>query len=441
VTERETRTLPRPSSSLGALSVNRFRLAVLTPAAQQRVWESTSDRCSIGSHPSNELVLDDDTVSGFHCELAMTADGAEIKDMQSRNGTFVDGLRVRSAFLRDGSLLRLGEATVRFEIAPETNRIMLSERAQFGLLSGWSPAMRSVFAILEAAATRDVTLLLQGETGTGKGAAADSVHRASKRAQGPFVVVDCSAISPTLLESELFGHEKGAFTGANERRVGALEEASGGTVFLDEIGELPLDLQPKFLRALENREVKRVGSNSYQPINVRVIAATNRDLRAEVNAGRFRSDLFYRVAVVKLTLPALRDRSEDIPLIAEQLLASFGLKEAELQTLLTPKLISRLQSNAWPGNVRELRNYLERCLVLGDVPISDPRPAPAGTKLPIDPTLPFAEARRRVLDQFEREYVEALLDLHQGKVQVAANAAGVTRVHLWRLAKRRVTPE
>jgi DNA-binding NtrC family response regulator len=353
------------------------------------------------------------------------------------NGTIVDGVGVVEGFLRGGSLLRLGRAVVRFEFSTESNRVPVSERTRFGSLVGTSVAMRSCFALMEKAAVTDSTVLLEGETGTGKSRAAQAIHQASRRKDKPFVVVDCSAIPSNLLESELFGHEKGSFTGATLRRTGAFEEASSGTIFLDEIGELPSDLQPKLLRALENREIRRVGSNAYQAVDVRIIAATNCDLRASVNGGRFRADLYFRLAVLKIEVPALRQRPEDIPAIVDGVLASLGTDPQEASLLKTPELIARLQQSAWPGNVRELRNYLERCLAFQDTqPLTESTEAPPPTSEAIDPNLPYAAARRTALDRFERAYLEALLRVNQGRVTQAAIAAEMDRVYFYRLLRK-----
>jgi two-component system response regulator GlrR len=423
-------------------AVRTFTLEVVegAPPAATRI---TTGACALGSHSSNGLVVDDATVSRFHCELVADAKGLRVRDLGSRNGTILDGVRVHDAEPKDGSLLRLGRAVVRVGLTSESLPIKLSARRQFGGLVGESPTLRATFALLERAAATTATVLLDGETGTGKGAMAEAIHVESARKDKPFVVVDCAALSPTLLDSELFGHERGAFTGADRARAGAFEEADGGTVFLDEIGELPLELQPKLLRVLENREVRRVGQNTRRPIDVRLIAATNRDLRAEVNAGRFRADLYYRLAVVKITAPPLRARPDDLPALVRAMLTAMAATPEELAALTGPDVMARLAANAWPGNVRELRNYLERSLVLqGPAPLAGAGStaaalaAPPTAALAIDPSVPYALARRRMLDGFERAYAEAVLAAHDGKVAAAARAAGIARFSFYRLLRR-----
>jgi DNA-binding NtrC family response regulator len=421
--------------------VRRLRLRVVDGAGAGRTFDSTGDKTSIGSHPLNDVLLDERTVSRFHCELLVDEKAVWVKDLGSRNGTIVDGVTVKEAALRNGSLIQLGRVGLRFELSGETNKLQLSDDPKFGSLVGGSMHARMSFALMERAAASDVTVLLEGETGTGKSQAAESIHRHSSRAEHPFLVVDCGALPPNLLESELFGHEKGAFTGAVNRRVGVFEEARGGTVFLDEIGEVPLELQPKLLRVLEAREIKRLGTNTQTPVDVRIICATNRDLRGEVNAGRFRSDLYFRVAVVKIPLPPLRQRSEDIPLIVDKLLSGLGCDARVKASLMEPSFVAQLQRTVWPGNIRELRNHLERCVVLQETLLpgqgedEGSQPSSEGG-LAIDARVPYPEARRRALDSFEREYVGKLLQLHGGKVSQAAASADIDRVHLYRLIKR-----
>jgi transcriptional regulator with PAS, ATPase and Fis domain len=415
--------------------VRRFRLVGIEGGFAGQTWESPADRCSLGSHQSNDLVVNDTSVSRFHCELRADHEGVRIRDLGSSNGTIVDGMQVVEAWLRHGSHVRVGRTTLQFELATETNRLPIAAEREFGSLVGASALMRSTFALLQRAAASDVTVLIEGETGTGKEGAAESIHAASTRRDQPFLVLDCSAIPVNLLESELFGHEKGAFTGAASRRLGIFEAAHEGTVFLDEIGELPSDLQPKLLRVLERREIRRLGSNAHQAVDVRVVAATNRDLRSEVNAGRFRADIYFRLAVLKISMPPLRERPEDIPILVERIVDSLTTDLPTRERLLEPHFLARLSRCAWPGNVRELRNFLERCLVLDEQLLPGERAGSAGTDT-IDPTVSYAEARRRALDSFERRYLDALLRHHGGRVASAARAAGIDRVYLYRLLHR-----
>ncbi len=305
----------------------------------------------------------------------------------------------------------------------------------FGEMVGNSAVMRATFALLERAAGCDSTILLQGETGTGKEVAARGIHDTSARSSASFIFVDCAAIPAELMESELFGHERGAFTGAAERRVGAFEEASVGTIFLDEIGELPLGMQSKLLHVLERRQVRRIGSNRQIPIDVRVIAASNRDLYAEVSGGRFRSDLYFRLAVIKVLLPPLRDRPEDVgPLVARFLQGLAATAEC-IATLGNPEQIARLARGAWPGNARELRNHIEASMACGGcLPIIERSEIIAGPPQADDLTLP--EARRRALDDFERAFVASLMIRHGGKVDLVARAAGVHRSYIYRILQR-----
>jgi DNA-binding NtrC family response regulator len=427
----DTRTMPLADGEPAPLEVRRFHLTVVEGASAGRNWESSADRCSIGSHPSNDLVLEDPSVSRFHCELHIDARGVRVRDLGSRNGTVVDGIRVIEAFLRPRSVLKLGRCAITFQLRADRVALPLSSRSELGALVGTSVAMRTAFALLERAAASDATVLIEGETGTGKEGAAEAIHLGSARAPGPFVVVDCGAIPPALLENELFGHEKGAFTGASERRPGAFEEAAGGTIFLDEVGELPADLQPKLLRALERKEIRPLGGGQLRAVDVRIVAATNRDLRTLVNDGRFRSDLYFRLAVVKISMPPLNARLEDIPILVDRLLARLAPRPDVRDKLRSPALLADLQRASWPGNVRELRNYLERCVVFEQALPTSEAPAAAPSA-----DLSYAEARRLALDEFERRFLDKLLARHQGHVTQAAEAAGMDRVHLHRLMRR-----
>jgi transcriptional regulator with GAF, ATPase, and Fis domain len=392
----------------------------------------------IGSAPSSTLQLGDPTVSRLHCEVAVR-DRIMIRDCGSTNGTFVDGVRVLEAQLTAGAMLRVGATTLRVDLLDEPGFVELSARSSFGELIGASPEMRGVYAVLEKVAGSDATVLIEGETGTGKELAARALHDASGRAAGPFIAVDCGAIPENLIESELFGHVRGAFTGASADRRGAFEEAHGGTLFFDEIGELPLGLQPKLLRALETREVRRVGASRAHPVDVRVVAATNRSLARSVNTGTFREDLYYRLAVIEIEMPPLRARREDIPALARHFHERFsGSSDA-----LPEGLANALCQRAWPGNVRELRNFVQRAVSLGWQPPAEPADAGGAGSRPLpDPQalvpleLPLKEARLAWMEQFESVYVRALLEKTGGNVTRAAALAGVNRRFLQRLMAR-----
>ncbi|MEO8704474.1 MAG: sigma 54-interacting transcriptional regulator [Kofleriaceae bacterium] len=392
-----------------------------------------AERVVVGADPRADLVINDPAMSRFHCELTITGGACVVRDLGSRNGTMVDRVPIIEAPLRDGALLALGRTELRFELSTRQREILLSPHDRFGRLRGSSIAMRTVYPLLEAAAAANTTVLLQGESGTGKDLAAESLHLESARRDGPFVVVDCGAIPANLLEVELFGHEAGAFTGATTGRAGAFEAAAGGTVLLDEIGELALDLQPKLLRVLDRHEIQRIGGTQRIPVDVRVLAATNRNLKQEVNARRFRSDLYFRLAVLVVTMPPLRDRVSDLPMLVEAILGDIGDRDSPIAlSLRGGELLPELLRHAWPGNVRELRNYVESCIVRQE---STPMQASA-TEPTIDITQSLRAIRERWVRHIERRYLEALLAHHHNNVSAAARAAGVDRVHMHRLLAR-----
>jgi DNA-binding NtrC family response regulator len=394
----------------------------------------------VGSAPGNHLALSDATVSRVHCELRAEADAVLVKDCDSTNGTVVEGVRVREGEVKPGTAVRVGNSVFRIEAAEGASFLPLSESTSFGELVGTSLEMRRVYAVLERIAGTAATLLIEGETGTGKDVAARSLHAASRRADGPFVPVDCGAIPENLVESELFGHVRGAFSGAVNDRKGVFEEAHGGTLFLDEIGEMPLSVQPKLLRAIETRSIRRVGGNSERPIDVRIVAATNRSLAAAANAGTFREDLYYRLAVVEVKLPPLRARGDDIALLARHFHARFAGAEATLPH----SFLQMLGTRAWPGNVRELRNFMERSVSLGF--ITEPNAHLGSRQVPAVPDaalksivpldLPLKDARQAWTESFESIYVRALLERTSGNVTRAAELAGVNRRFLQRLMAR-----
>jgi len=424
------------SSAVPRAVVRECRLTAVDGEHEAAPFLFAAERMVIGADPKADLVIADPAMSRFHCEIRITDGAAVVRDLGSRNGTLVDRVPVIEAPLRDGALLALGRTQLRFNIGTRHVEIPLSPRERFGRLIGRSLPMRAMFAVLEAIAASPSTVLLQGESGTGKDLAAESLHHESPRRDGPFVVVDCGAIPANLLEAELFGFEAGAFTGATAQRIGAFEAATGGTLMLDEIGELALDLQPKLLRAIERHEIQRIGGTQRIAVDVRIIAATNRNLKAEVNARRFRPDLYFRLAVVVVTLPPLRDRAPDLPLLVDAILDDLAPGDSAMaRALRGGELLPELLRHAWPGNIRELRNYIEACLVRQEHQEHATAPATAAEPT-IDVAQPLRVVRERWLRHVERRYLEQLLVIHGNNVSAAARAAGIDRVHLHRLLAR-----
>ena len=398
----------------------------------------------IGTDAACQLVLTDSAVSRQHAVISWVSGQIVVKDLGSRNGIFLGGARVLEAAVPLGAVLTLGNSALAIQPRFYMREVMPSSARQFGELFGESLGMRELFAIMERVAPTEVTVLIEGESGTGKELAARAIHHASARAAKPYVVFDCAAIPRELAESELFGHRRGAFTGAVEDREGAFHRADGGTICLDEIGELPLDLQPKLLRVLETGEVRAVGDDVVRRVDVRVLASTNRELGAEARRGAFRSDLLYRLEVVKLRMPPLRARPEDIG----------GLASRLLQGRLGPgdeiggENLNRLISYSWPGNVRELRNALDRAVALAPRPtrfahlVLNLGPAPKapltiGASYPgVASNVAYKEAKRQLLASFDHAYVEALLARHRGNISAAATAAGLSRKAMYDLIRR-----
>lgn len=440
------------------LHLNRVKLVVEDRGAGVREFIFDQQDISLGSAEDNDVVIHDSRVSRYHCRITCEPSGFVVKDLDSTNGTFVGRVRVREAYLKSGCTLSLGGVEVKFQVFGERVEVTPSARDSFGAVVGRSRRMREVFAILERIAPTNATVVIEGETGSGKEIVARALHQKSPRATKPFVVFDCSAVPKDLLESELFGHEKGSFTGAVQTRQGLFEIANGGTLFLDEIGELSPELQPKLLRALEHREVRRVGSNRPIKVDVRLIAATNRKLEEEVRLGRFREDLFYRLSVVKITLPPLRERREDIPLLAKHFLqqAPFN-RDADGQPRvkgISEEALAALMEYNWPGNVRELMNVVERATSFADgdvIELEDLPPHIVGARVRpavdlldrsdstthiIRPRMTFKDAKEAWVERFEREYIAALLKRHKGSISAAAREADLDRKHLRKLARR-----
>ncbi|MBK7584010.1 MAG: sigma 54-dependent Fis family transcriptional regulator [Myxococcales bacterium] len=443
--------LPTVQRLAAAVAIPRLELVVEREAKREveRAQVLEGDVLRIGSHPSNDVVLDDRTVSRFHLQLTRGEQGWVVSDSGSMNGTCVNGVRVRDADLpRPSCRIEIGDSVLRVqELGPQAIE-ELPTWVSFGELYGESTTMRQLFTVLDRVAKSEATLLIEGESGTGKELAAMEIARRGPRASGPFIIVDCSSISPNLIESELFGHTRGSFTGADKNRVGAFEAANGGTIFLDEIGEMPLEMQPKLLRALEAREIRRTGENDARKIDVRVIAATNRRLEREVNAGRFREDLYFRLGVVTVRMPSLRKRLQDIPTLVQVILRTLNAEEAN--HLFTPDVIEDMARYDWPGNVRELRNYVERAVVLDHAPPASERrsgqsfapeesattPGVGGPPANSDISVPFRHAKEAVISDFERTYLKALLDWAGGNVSKAARKAKMDRMYLYRLLQR-----
>ncbi|MFO0669586.1 MAG: sigma 54-interacting transcriptional regulator [Polyangiaceae bacterium] len=417
-----------------AFKVRAVTLKILKGSEQGFATKIDRPLFVIGSGPNADLRVSDPGVSREHVRVMLDPNGARIRDESSKNGTYVGGMRVRDITLTQDAAITIGGTTLQISIEAEQIELALSEGDRFGDAIGTSTVMRHLFANLERIAGSDLTVLIEGESGVGKDLLARAIHQKSPRADGPMVVVDCGAIPANLVESELFGHERGAFTGATDSRRGMFEEADGGTLFLDEIGELPLDLQPKLLRALEQREIRRVGGRTPKPVNVRVIAATNRRLSEAARTGEFRSDLYYRLAVARVTVPPLRDRPEDILPIARTLLR---MLRNDTSADFPADFASMLAAYPWPGNVRELRNVVERYAVFGsERGLFDRASAVARSADDDLASLTYHEARKIVLDRFEEQYLPRVLERANGVMSRAAELAGVARPSFYRMMAR-----
>jgi transcriptional regulator with PAS, ATPase and Fis domain len=424
-----------PKATLVRYAKTRIQV-VQGPDAGQSV-DTASKPVRVGTSPDNDLVLSDDTVSRRHCAIEPTEGGFRVRDEASRNGVMLGGMRLFDAMLYGAANLQLGQTVLAVTPLAETVDREQAVTDRFGDLLGRSASMRELFADLARIAPADVSLLIEGETGTGKELVAESVHQASPRANGPYVVFDCSAVAPTLAESELFGHERGAFTGAVGPRAGVFEQADGGTIFLDELGELPRDLQPKLLRVLEKREVRRLGAQRNTPVNVRLLAATNRNLLVEVQRGNFREDLYFRVAAAQVYVPPLRDRMEDLEMLVEHFLC-FAHPPRSLVDV-PAQVWEMFHAHRWPGNVRELNNAVQRFLVTPERPlrVSAAQAAPTNEITPSEaPIQPLRVARREASDAFERAYLRKVLDRAGGNVTRAATLADVSRQMVQKLLRK-----
>jgi two-component system response regulator HydG len=387
-------------------------------------------RVLVGKSPACDLKLDDLLVSRRHAALDIGESTLRLRDLGSTNGTLVDGLRVVEVILRGGETLKVGATSIRVEAGSAAATALPGATEGFGRVLGRSPEMRRLYSVIARLAASEVAIVIEGETGTGKELLAESIHEESARAKGPFVVFDCTAVATSVLESELFGHERGAFTGAVAQRKGVFEQAQGGTLFIDEIGDLDVGLQSKLLRAIERQEIRRVGGTGWLKGDVRVVAATRRDLDHAVQQGRFRDDLFFRLAVGRVELPPLRRRTGDVPYLAQHFWTALGGRPEAIPE----DVARRLEEYSWPGNVRELYNAIARQIAVGEMQLGgDPRREGGDgdegdfIEETLGMDLPFPRARDRVLDAFERRYVERVLARHGGNVARAAAASGIAR--------------
>ena len=428
----ELSTIERSPVDNSAIRAATYRLVVVEGVDKGQSFglggAAEATRAFVGKGAACHVRLTDRQVSRRHAAFDTSNGELRLADLDSANGTFVNGVRVVEVYLVGGEVIRMGETALRLDVVDRDAQVQVPKASNFGRVVGSSTAMRVLYPRCERLAASNVPVLLEGETGTGKEVLAEALHEASPRAAGPFVVFDCTAVPPSLLESELFGHERGAFTGAVATRKGVFEQAHGGTLLIDEIGDLELSLQPKLLRALERSEVRRVGGDRWIKVDARVIAATRRDLDREVQDGRFRDDLFFRVAVARLELPPLRQRHGDVVLLARHFALLLGVNPDSIPY----EVLERFERYAWPGNLRELANAVTRYFALGDEVL--PGSSNAETPSARDPIaevlelgLPLTLARQRLVQEFDRRYVEGVLLKHGGNVARAAAASGIAR--------------
>lgn len=447
------------------LHLRKCKIVVLDDSGRAREHTFDQPVVTVGAMDDNDITIADDTISRYHCRIVQEESSYVIRDLGSTNGTFISGVRIREAFLEPGCEVRIGNSHVRFHSFDEEVQILPAPVEKCGDIIGRNVRMREIFGMIDKIAPTGATVVIEGETGTGKEVVAQSIHKLSTRKDKPFIVFDCGAVPESLIESELFGHEKGSFTGAIMTRQGLFEMAQGGTIFLDELGELSIDLQPKLLRVLEQREVRRVGSAKAIPVDVRIIAATNRVLEDEVRAGRFREDLFYRLSVVRILLPPLRERREDIPLLVRHFLDTHAYNRdangGKRMRGVSAAAMRALEDYHWPGNIRELVNVIERAcsfadaetIELNDLP-ENVRGREARAGVPplgssaeaVEPEgrmapshlrdMAFKEAKEEWISSFERDYIVALLQRNDNNISHAAREAEIDRKYFRKLMKK-----
>jgi DNA-binding NtrC family response regulator len=433
-------SVPREHLPSGSFVVS----ATSGPAAGARVTlDAATPSLLAGQGPACALRLADRLVSRRHMSLEVVDGMLRVTDLGSRNGTFVNGVRVVEASLQGTESIRLGETTLTVRLDQATPAAEVPLGSSFGRMLGASLAMRRLHPMLSRLVASDVPVIIEGETGTGKEVLAEALHELGPRSAGPYIVFDCTSVPASLVEAELFGYERGAFTGASAAREGLFEAAHKGTLLIDEIGDLDASMQPKLLRAVERGEIRRIGGRAPIKVDVRLLAATRRNLDEEVQQGRFRDDLFHRLAVARVELPPLRRRAGDVRLLVEHFWSALGGDAAGPP----PELLARWESHAWPGNVRELRNAVARAIALGDTlrPETDrghDRPAdpPARTGDRVEDVLrrglPFTQARDVVMDDFVARFVAHVLAQHGGDTARAAAASGIARRYFNQLRAR-----
>lgn len=429
---------------------------------QGAVFRIGGSRIVIGRTAGVDMRLADPAVSQFHAELKLGPSGLSVRDLGSRNGIWCNGLRIENAHIPSGSVLSLGQSLVRVDMVGTESPP--PQRVSFGNMVGESPAMQELFALLIRLSRSDLSVLIQGETGTGKEEAARALHHEGPRRKGPFVVLDATSLPEGLATSILFGHERGAFTGAMERRMGLFEAAHRGVLFIDEVGELSPPLQAMLLRVLQSREVTPLGTNKARTVDVRLICATWRDLRMMVNQGTFREDLYYRLAQATLWMPPLSERAEDVPLLVRRFLADTATIVPERAARdIAPDALAALQARTYRGNVRELRSVVDRLALLAEgqaitaadlqceMVLSGLRARSEGgreitTRSPVqvapndttsreEPQL-FKEAKQTAIEAFERAFLVRLLERAGANLSRAAAFAGLERQNLRALLRK-----
>jgi two-component system, NtrC family, response regulator HydG len=419
-------TVPREPPARDVTSSPSFTLVVAEGAdlGKSMTIDAGQTRVLVGKSPACQFRLSDEEVSRRHLALSLQQAELRLTDLGSTNGTFVNGVKVVEACLAGGERIRIGTTGLHVDRAPRDATVSISPARSFGRVVGSSVEMRRLYPFCERLATTRVPVLIEGETGTGKELLAESLHEMSPRSTGPFVVFDCTAVPPNLVEAELFGYERGAFTGAVTTHRGYFERAQNGTLFIDEIGDLDPTLQPKLLRVLERSEVRRIGGDRWISVDVRILAATRRNLDQEIAAGRFRDDLFFRLVVARIELPPLRARHGDVATLANHFWKELGGRGA-----LPYALLNAWESYPWPGNIRELHNEIARRIALGDLAPENSRASTPASGDFIDGIvsgdLPLTRARQKVVDEFHRRYVEHVVKKHGGSLVRAAAASGI----------------